>query len=448
METHPTEDHQHQAIQSATKAKITAVALAAFTAAKLTMLLIKSLGELLKKDPKEKDTVTIRMNGKTVYRGEFKDGVALKPKIDKLSEPQVAYLAAIVDAKQGQLLNSKTPVQMEVNGQRVFEALDGEVKTNQLPPGFAKAFTDFSEPIPVAAEEVVATKASIDNPGEQYMALSNCDLDLEEMKDAIEAYPKLGISLDQTVLENAREKGLANDDIKQILESSPYYSKMEREGLKPEYIDKRYLNPLLNGTALEKSSGLPQDAVAQLKGLGVTPETIQSIDEQTKNAGQAVSPIIVVQQQLQQIPKTSLRDQISSHLSRIAELPRKLIEQVKEKVAGVTEPVTKAITAIAEERKTNLMPQQLQVAQSIDFLSTRYGKDQENGNRSFNIGSYSMTRSKEGALDLSHKDRGSIFSLKDGQVKSSLTNADMGRFQKFKSNVLSTSRQGPAIEVG
>jgi hypothetical protein len=442
METHPTKEHQHQAIQTTTKAKTTAVGLAAFTAVKLTLLLIEKMAQLLKKDPKDKDTVAIRMNGKTVYRGEFKDGVALKPKIDKLSEPQVAYLAAIVDAKKGQSLNSKTPVQVEVNGQRVFEALDGEVKTNELPPGFGKAFAEYDKPIPteaIAVEEPAVAKPSIENPRDRYIALSNCNLDSDQMKDAIDVYPKLGISLDRTVLENAREKGLANDEIKQILESGPYYSKMEREGFTPEQIDKRYLNPLLNGN--EKSVSLPQESVDKLKGLGVDPATIQNIAEQTKSAGQSVSPIIVVQQQVQRTPKTSLRDQLSSHLSRITELPSKWIEQVKE-------GLSKAMSSVSEERQANLMPQQLQVAQSIDFLSSRYGQEQQNGDRSFKVGPYSMTRSPDGGLDLNHKDRGSIFSLKGGQVQSSLTNADMGRFQQFKANVMTASRQGPVIEVG
>jgi hypothetical protein len=440
MDTHLTKEHQHQAIQSGSKSSTTAVGLAAFTAVKLTALLIQKLAELLKKDPKDKDTLTIRMNGKTVYRGDFKDGVALKPKIDKLSSTQVAYLAAIVDAKQGQALNSKSPVQVDVNGQSVFEALDGKVKTNELPPGFAKAFTAHleqpPEPIPV---EAAVVQPNLENPREQYMALSNCDLDADQMRDAIDAYPKLGISLDQTVLENAREKGFDNPDIKQILEASPYYSKMEREGFKSEQIDQRYLNPLLNGT--DKSAALLQESVDKLKNLGVSPETIQSIAEQSKAAGRSVSPIIVVQQQVQQMPKTRLAEQLSSHLSRIAELPRKWIDQAKE-------GVSKALNSVSEERQANLMPQQLQVAQSIDFLSSRYGQEQQNGDRSFNVGPYSMTRSKEGALDLSHKERGSIFSLKGGQVQSSLTHADMGRFQKFRANVMTASRQGPALEVG
>jgi hypothetical protein len=441
METHLTKEHQHQAIQSGSKSSATAVGLAAFTAVKLTALLIQKLAELLKKDPKDRDTLAIRMNGKTVYRGDFKDGVALKPKIDKLSSTQVAYLASIVDAKQEQTLNSKSPVQIDANGQNVFEALDGKVKTNELPPGFAKAFTahleQTAEPIPV--EVAAVTPPSLENPREQYMALSNCDLDADQMRDAIDAYPKLGISLDRTVLENAREKGFDNPDIKQILEASPYYSKMEREGFKPEQIDKHYLNPLLNGT--DKSVALPQESVDKLKNLGVSPETIQSIAAQSKAAGRSVSPIIVVQQQAQQIPKTRLVEQLSSHLSRIAELPRKWIDQAKE-------GVSKALNSVSEERQANLMPQQLQVAQSIDFLSSRYGQEQQNGDRSFNVGPYSMTRSKEGALDLSHKERGSIFSLKGGQVQSSLTHADMGRFQKFRANVMTASRQGPALEVG
>ena len=98
------------------------------------------------------------------------------------------------------------------------------------------------------------------------------------------------------------------------------------------------------------------------------------------------------------------------------------------------------------------MPQQLQVAHSIDFLSSRYGQEQQNGDRSFMVGPYAMTRTKEGALDLTHKERGSIFSLKEGQVQSKLTNADIGRFQQFRANVMSISStrqsQPQALEVG
>ena len=442
METHPTKEHQHQSIQSGSKSVAVGVALAAFTAIKLTTLLMEQLAKLLKKDPKdkEKDTLAIRVNGKTLYRGDFKDGVALKPKIDNLSPSQVAYLAAIVDAKQGQELNSKSPVQIDVNGQKVFEAVDGKVTTNVLPPGFAKEFTAHLDPIPEPVPVETTTKPSLENPREQFISLLKSDLDADQMNDAVDGYPKFGISLDKTVLENAREQGFDEQDIKQILESGPYYAKMEREGFKPEQIDKLHLNPLLNGD--QKSTALPQESVDKLKNLGISPEQIQSIAQQTQSAG-TVSPIIVVQQQLQQMPKTRLIDQISAHLSRITELPRKLIEQVKE-------GVSKAFATATENRQADLMPQQLQVAQSIEFLSSRYGQVQENGDRSFVVGPYAMTRTKEGALDLTHKERGSIFTLKEGQVKSKLNNADMGRFQKFRSNVIASTRQSQpqALEVG
>ena len=444
METHPTKEHQHQSLQSGSKSVAVGVALAAFTAIKLTTLLIEQLAKLLKKDPKDKgkdkDTLTICVDGQTLYRGDFKDGVALKPKIDNLSPTQVAYLAAIVDAKQGQELNSKSPVQIDVNGQKVFEAVDGKVKTNVLPPGFAKEFTAHLDPIPEPVPVEATRKPSLENPREQYVSLSKSDLNNEQMRDAVDVYPKLGIDFDKTVLENAREQGFEEPDIKQILETGPYYAKMEREGFKPEQIDKLHLNPLLNGD--QKSTALPQESVDKLKNLGISPEQIQSIAQQTQSAG-TVSPIIVVQQQLQQMPKTRLIDQISAHLSRITELPRKLIEQVKE-------GVSKAFATAAENRQADLMPQQLQVAQSIEFLSSRYGQVQENGDRSFVVGPYAMTRTKEGALDLTHKERGSIFTLKEGQVKSKLNNADMGRFQKFRSNVIASTRQSQpqALEVG
>ena len=65
---------------------------------------------------------------------------------------------------------------------------------------------------------------------------------------------------------------------------------------------------------------------------------------------------------------------------------------------------------------------------------------------------YAMTRTKEGALNLTHKERGSIFSLKEGQVQSKLTNVDIRRFQQFRANVMSISAtrqsQPQALEVG
>ena len=324
METHLTKDHQHQAIHAGSKNATGSIGLAAFTALKLTTLLMQQLAKLLKKDSKEKDTLSIRINGKTLYRGDFKEGVALKPKIDKLSTSHVAYLAAIVDAKQGQELKSKSPVQIDVNGQKVFEAVDGKVKTNALPPGFAQEFTAHLEQpaVPVPVELDPPEKSKLENPKEQYLSLSNSGLNNEQMRDAVDVYPKLGIGFDKTVLENAREQGFDDQDIKQILESGPYYAKMEREGFKPEQIDKLHLNPLLNGN--QKAAALPQESIDKLKDLGISAEQIQSISQQTQSAGQSVSPIIVVQQQLQQMPKTRLLDQLSAHLSRIAELPRKL----------------------------------------------------------------------------------------------------------------------------
>ena len=94
------------------------------------------------------------------------------------------------------------------------------------------------------------------------------------------------------------------------------------------------------------------------------------------------------------------------------------------------------------------------VSSMVDGLATLGGTPQPNGDRSFAVGPYTMSRAENGAVKLTEASRGEILHAQNGKIRSSLTAEDYSRFQKFHQNtqvavktpVMAKAKGG--IEVG
>jgi hypothetical protein len=448
MDLHTKEEHTHQTMKTGAKAMVGGAMLASFTAAKLAAFLIEKLSEKYKGKDKEEnpiDTVDIKINGKTLYKADFKDGKPLKPSIDELSETHTAYLAAIMGKSKGSTIPSKDSIDVEINGQKAFSTDNGKVTTNGLPVEFSKAFESTIDKTP---------------PLPEYMDLAKIDLSKQQLSEVVSKYPQIGETIDQQVAANALQQGIQVDDIKKILQTSPSVNELARKGQTMEQVSKDYIAPLIAGVQKENAPATKPEPVAQpatspqptpiapeaaakLEEMGINAQNVQQEVASQVKAG-SVSPIIVIQQQVNQLPQSGLKDKLSNFFAKVAELPRKVVEAGKKMGAE-----------FEAERKADLAPQDLRVSQTIEVLVERYGKDQSNGDRTLDFGgAYSMKRTQQGGLVLSHSQRGNIFSLAEGKLQSKLNTGDVERFNTFQKdlersiNLSVQSKQNPVLARG
>jgi uncharacterized protein YjbJ (UPF0337 family) len=87
------------------------------------------------------------------------------------------------------------------------------------------------------------------------------------------------------------------------------------------------------------------------------------------------------------------------------------------------------------------------VSSMVEGLATLGGEVQPNGDRTFSVGAYTMSRAENGAVKLNEASRGEILRSHNGKIRSSMTAEDSSRFQKFQQNT-QVAVKAPAMAKG
>jgi uncharacterized protein YjbJ (UPF0337 family) len=87
------------------------------------------------------------------------------------------------------------------------------------------------------------------------------------------------------------------------------------------------------------------------------------------------------------------------------------------------------------------------VSSMVEGLATLGGEVQPNGDRTFSVGAYTMSRAENGAVKLNEASRGEILRAHNGKIRSSMTAEDYSRFQKFQQNT-QVAVKAPAMAKG
>ncbi|ACK72267.1 hypothetical protein PCC7424_3888 [Gloeothece citriformis PCC 7424] len=441
IDRHQAKESGH-AIQQAQDTVMTAGATA-------TVTLIRELLQALKVSQKAVN-VKIDINDSVAYQANLNQNWEPSRENLALSDEQLRYLKEVIklpssEQKAVASIPLDKNVTITVDGKEVFRLKDGVVQQNLLTPTAQKTVSKPTQTVPTSTTQQPQIKENVQsaqvetspqNPKIETIPVQNPQVETSPQQPQIEAIPVQSAQI-KTSPQNPKVEAIPVQNPQ--VETSPQNSKVEEKPVASASVEVVGTNvPDSKATNFSFSAEQKQ----QLQNLGVEPAQIENA---LGNSSQGNVPIIVVlnREVERNVPKSSLKDNLKSTLSRFHHALRDFSRKVSSFLTSTREKIFPSANRDLKGDLNNIA-----VTNVASKLLDRFGGATVDGKQMFEGNSFRLQRSGRDLTVTALDGRGTILSLKNGELKGSLSQRDVEKFQAVDRQLeLGKTRQSQA-EIG
>ncbi|WP_013320629.1 hypothetical protein [Gloeothece verrucosa] len=458
-----------QAIQEAQDSVMT-------TAATATIALIRQLLKSLKLGQKDVN-VEIAINDSVAYKANVKNKeLDVKAQTPELSEKQLRYLQEVI-----KLPPSNQPgvasipldqdVQITINGKEVFRLHDGVVENNKLAPTVEKTGVLPSKNVETSTRQGKTSSSPVTSGQKTVQEAKTSSLPVTSGQKTVQEAKTS--SLPVTPGQNTTRQGKTSSLPIPSRQKTTTEAKTLPSPVSPKASTSQTAKiPPIPGvqapkstvsTQIEQSSvpSVPVEIVTEnspqqgQKGVSLSGEqkqelhklgvNLDQVQNAVANAPQGNVPIILVlnREIERNVPKSSLKENLKGSIPRFQNAIRDFSRKVSTFLSSAREKLSPAANRGLKQDLQNIA-----VTNVASKLLDRFGGKTEDGKQVFEGNSFRIERTGRD-LTVSAKDgRGTILSLKNGELEGSLTQKDVEKFQAVDRQLdRGKSRQSQA-EIG